>query len=342
MSKRDYSLDFLRVIACILVIVIHVANIYCRAYASIDDINYIGAVIFNAIARISVPIFFMISGALLIKNSEFDMKKYFKRIWRLLFALIIWNIFYYLFNFYYLGTSSNLFDTFIESFFVPTKRHLWFIYAIIGIYIALPFVQKMCHNLSEKEENLFMGLYLFFVGFVYVFRKEFNQTIDNPIPIIQATYYLGYFVIGHILYKRVSDNKIDKKWNKYLILLPIVCLTITILYTLKLSGESHSFDNTYLAYRSIFYILSSVSIFLLFVMYKEKFKYSKLIASISNLSFGIYLIHPVFQNIITENIAITQQLTYIYIPVYTLIIFLCAYFSAWIISKIPYLNKILG
>ena len=65
--KRDYSLDFLRVVACILVIVIHVANVYCRAFTSIEQVNYVGAVIFNAIARISVPVFFMISGALLIK-----------------------------------------------------------------------------------------------------------------------------------------------------------------------------------------------------------------------------------------------------------------------------------
>ena len=87
--KRDYSLDFLRVVACILVIIIHVANVYCRSYTNIDQINYIGAVIFNVVARISVPIFFMISGALIVKETKFDMKKYIKRIWRLVFALIV-------------------------------------------------------------------------------------------------------------------------------------------------------------------------------------------------------------------------------------------------------------
>ena len=46
--------------------------------------------------------------------------------------------------------------------FEPTKRHLWFMYAIIGIYIVLPFVQKMCKNLSKVEENLFMVLWAFF------------------------------------------------------------------------------------------------------------------------------------------------------------------------------------
>ena len=59
----------------ILVIVIHMSNFYCRAYGDISNVSYLGATIFNGLARISVPIFFMISGALLIKG-EHDDKKY--------------------------------------------------------------------------------------------------------------------------------------------------------------------------------------------------------------------------------------------------------------------------
>ena len=241
--KRDYSLDFLRIVACILVIVIHVANVYCRAYTNIDSVNYIGAIIFNTIARVSVPIFFMISGALLIKPSEFNIKKYLQRIWRLLFALIAWNFIYFLFNKYYLENDLNFYDSFIESFVEPTKRHLWFMYAIIGIYIILPFVQNMCKNLSKQEENLFMGLWLFFVGVVYIIKLELKLEINYLIPIIQGTYYLGYFVVGSILYRRISEKKLDNKWHKFLILLSIMCYVITIVGSCYLSFKHDKYYN---------------------------------------------------------------------------------------------------
>ena len=340
--KRDYSLDFLRVIACILVIVIHIANVYCRAYSNITEVNYIGAVIFNTIARISVPIFFMISGALLIKETSFDMKKYLKRIWRLLFALIVWNLIYFIFNNLYLGETVKFQDAFVNSFFEPTKRHLWFMYAIIGLYIALPFIQNMCKNLTKTEENLFMGLWTFFVGILYIIKLELKLDVDYPIPIVQATYYLGYFVVGHILYKRVNEIEKTKKYSKYLLLIPLVCFAITIIQTCNLSFKYDKYYNLLLAYRSILYMLSSISIFLLFIMNKENFKANKLVASISGLSFGIYLMHPIFQNIITENIKIIEQSSYLFIPIYSIIIFILSYISCFIIKKVPLLNRILG
>lgn len=341
MKERNHSLDYLRAISCFLVIIIHIANVYCRAYTKITEINYVGAVIFNSIARISVPIFFMISGALLIKNNEFNMKKYLKRIWRLVLALIVWNLIYFIFNHCYLGESGSFLDAAIESFFEPAKRHLWFMYAIIGIYIALPFIQNMCKNLSKTEENLFIGLWMFFVGIVYIINLKLKTEVSYPIPIIQATYYLGYFIVGHFLSKRVNELNL-KKWNKYLWLIPIVCFAIIILSTCNLSFKYDKYYKSMLGYRSIFYMLSSISIFLLFIINKEKFKENKLVLSISNLSFGIYLMHPIFQNIITNHINIIEQSSYIFIPIYSLIIFILTYLSCFIIKKIPILNKILG
>ena len=60
MAKRDYRLDLLRVISMIMVVIIHIANYYCRAFYDIDKISYLGALIFNTISRISVPFFFMV------------------------------------------------------------------------------------------------------------------------------------------------------------------------------------------------------------------------------------------------------------------------------------------
>ena len=67
-SKREYSFDILRVISMCMVIIIHVSNVYSRSYGIISNKSFLFSLIFNTISRISVPIFLMISGALLLER----------------------------------------------------------------------------------------------------------------------------------------------------------------------------------------------------------------------------------------------------------------------------------
>ena len=53
-------------ISCFFVIVIHVTNYFCRAYGEITQSEYLFALLLDTLARVSVPCFFMISGALLL------------------------------------------------------------------------------------------------------------------------------------------------------------------------------------------------------------------------------------------------------------------------------------
>ena len=57
-------------ISCIFVIVIHVTNYFCRAYGEITQSEYLFALLLDTLARVSVPCFFMISGALLLGREE--------------------------------------------------------------------------------------------------------------------------------------------------------------------------------------------------------------------------------------------------------------------------------
>jgi len=99
MRKRDNRLDLLRVISMIMVVIIHIANYYCRAFNDIDKISYLGALIFNTISRISVPFFFMISGATLL-NKEYDKQKNNDRIIRKFITLFVITVVYFIWDKY--------------------------------------------------------------------------------------------------------------------------------------------------------------------------------------------------------------------------------------------------
>ena len=92
-QKREYAFDALRVIAMIMVVVIHVANVYTRSFSSISSSSYVVSLIFSTFSRVSVPIFFMISGALLL-DRKFDTKKYLKRIKKFILLIIVWDLVY--------------------------------------------------------------------------------------------------------------------------------------------------------------------------------------------------------------------------------------------------------
>ena len=154
MKEKDEKLDVLRVMSMFLVIIIHLANYYCRAYHVISIPSYIGAIIFNAIARVSVPIFFMISGALLL-SKPYDAKKNIARIKKMLITTILFTIVYLLWDHFFMGKKIT---HIIGLLTTPERSMLWFLYAIIAIYIALPFTKCMVDNMKEREDKLFIIL----------------------------------------------------------------------------------------------------------------------------------------------------------------------------------------
>lgn len=62
--KRDTRLDILRIISIVLIIIIHITNRYCLKFPQISNNDYLICLIYNAISRVCIPIFFMISGSL--------------------------------------------------------------------------------------------------------------------------------------------------------------------------------------------------------------------------------------------------------------------------------------
>ena len=344
MKEKKINIEYLRVLAIILTITIHVSNIYFYNFTKINNVGFLISVVFASISRICVPLFFMISGMLLIKE-KFDKKKYLKRITRFILLLIIWSIIYVITN---KTLNGNILVKIVYTIFNPSKTqgHLWFMYAIIGLYISLPFIQSMCQNMNKEKENLFLLLWGILSGIIVIlvpvarYITKSNIDIIYPIPIINATYYLGYFICGYILGNRYEKEKNNKKINTICIISFIISSLITIFVTYYLSIKNNSLYEPMMWYRSMFTIISSVSIFVLFIANSDKFKNS-LITNISGLTFGVYLIHMIFLNIIKDNIRVISYNPIIFIPLITISVYLVSILSCYIIKKIPVLKKII-
>ena len=347
MKERKINIEFIRVFAIIMTVMIHVSNLYLYSYPKISNDYYLITLIFNCISRICVPLFFMVSGIFLI-NEEFDKKKYFKRIKKFILLLVVWSIIYFLIKNFNSLSWNKVLNTFVNSFYNAdyTSKHLWFMYAIIGLYIALPFIQNMCKGMDKYQENLFLILWVCFSGLISIvvpISRGITHTsvdISYPIPIINAAYYLGYFVAGHILYERFKNYKVNRKVNLICLFTYILSTLIMISVTYILSVNKHGVFDSMLWYRSIFTIISSASIFILIVMNEGSFK-SKFILKLSKLSFGVYLLHDIFVIFIKGNINIINYNPLI-IPIVTLIIYLISLLFVYVLNKIPILKKLVS
>ena len=88
MKEKNYNLELIRLISFILVIVIHVTNYFCRDYGEITQGEYVFSLALDTAARVSVPCFFMISGALLLGRQE-PLRKHVRRLARFLIVLSV-------------------------------------------------------------------------------------------------------------------------------------------------------------------------------------------------------------------------------------------------------------
>lgn len=348
MKERRINIEFIRVFAIIMTIVIHVSNVYIYSFNSISNTDYLVSVIFNCMSRICVPLFFMVSGIFLI-DEKYDRKKYLKRVFRFVILLIVWSIVYY---FGIDGYKHYDFLTFcINSLFNAemSSRHLWFMYAIIGIYIALPFIQSMVKNLDKEKENLFLILWMIISGGVVIYVPlareilKYDVDIAYPVPILGATYYLGYFISGYILYNRfkgLKDTVKIKKINFWCIFSYICSTIISILGMHFISLIKGIVYDSVIWYRSIFIVIAAFSLFIMIIVNEDKIK-NKFILNLSSLSFGVYLIHYLFLFNIKQYVNIIEYNPLIYIPYLSFLIYLLSVFSSFIIKKIPLINKLI-
>ena len=327
-TKREYAFDLLRVIAMIMVIVIHVSNVYSRNFGIIDNSSFLLSLFYNTISRISVPIFFMISGSLLL-DKKINIKKYIKRLLKFILLIIVWDIIYLIWEYFYLGIT---YDKFYMLIIEPYRAHLWFLYTILIIYIFQPLMWKILEKLNKPLKILLLVIWLSLST-----ASIFNSTIAQIFSIFSS---VGFFILGKYIYDWVKNNDL-RKYNLLFVLIMILSYIVSITLNYVFSLKYNQFYNLFFAYRTPFIILASFSFFILIVSNYKKDTINKMVIKLSDLSLGVYLIHGIFLDI-TVNIFMYNSLNSIIgIPIFSIIIFILSVISVSILKKIKVLKKII-
>ena len=166
-NNRVVFLDWLRVIACLMVMVVHssecmYSNDYSFSFPS--ELGRWSVCLINGFVRPAVPLFLIASAYLLIPLHT-DTKTFFrKRFVRVVIPFVVWLSMYAVLpgfwgEFTTEEVRSNLADIFIN--FIPRASHLWFVYMLLGIYLIMPVISPWLERVSRREEEVFLGIWLF-------------------------------------------------------------------------------------------------------------------------------------------------------------------------------------
>lgn len=322
---RNFHLDQMRVISCIMVIAIHVCNIYNRAFPDLSQIDYSIAAFINSFSRISVPIFFMVSGVLMA-GREPNIKKSLDRFLKYFIITIFWCAFYFLWTKLYLNDTYDFHDILTT----PTSKHLWFLYALLSIYLALPLIQTLIRNLSDKI--LYYMLILFAVSIFGGYILEFiGVSVKYPIAIISQNQYLFFFILGYVLH-----NKKHKISGWFFI---VGCLAAAIC-TIIVSYIEGNHNEVIFQYRNPMLVLASISAFIIMLRLPKSIPqaWEKFVRHVSDNSFGIYVFHAVFLNIIDKEFIMYKVPAWFGILLFVTIIFILSDIFVNIFRKIKYIN----
>lgn len=288
MKKRLDYLDGLRIFAILSIILLHVLLTFRYKYFPISKNYYTLYTILDSFTRMGVPIFFMLSGALMLsKKEEKNYITYFKkRIIKLVIAYYLFSIIYLLYDIKinHVSTTPFIAMEWITSSYV--KHHLWYLPVIIMIYLLIPFMKKLVDNLSKKElETLIIVLFLFgnMTFFGSVVTEKLKHMLLKQFIFPDLMIYMNYLFMGYYLYKY------DVKIKKYHILLSILSIILLPVFTIWLSEEA--VIDTLLNSLSPLVVFPSITIFLLFKNHYPKIKCQAWINKCTYCVFYVYLIH---------------------------------------------------
>lgn len=325
MRKRIFYLDVVRVLACLMVIVQH---------SPMADV--VSSVLLSASGFLTYPccpLFFMVSGALLLPMDSCSTETFIrKRLSKVLWPTLVWT-------FLYLGQRIVKEDavSFTNILSIPFSAQgsgiLWFMYVMIGLYLITPIFSPWLRSASRREVELF--LLLWGVTLLYSHIEGYLQIAPGYNNVLYYFGgYSGYFVLGYYLHRYV---KVGGLVVALMLFVPIVLYGI-----LKFMGVEFSFS----AYTSILTASMATAWFLVirkvcdrFALSAERFPY---FVTISNLSFGIYLMHIVVLGIawtICSRLGIVSLSQIIVATVFT---FILSCVISWCVSRMPYAQYIIG
>ncbi|MBE5254316.1 acyltransferase [Mixta mediterraneensis] len=284
MPQKIYWIDNLRAIACLMVIVIHTTTWYITGPMAVTGLRWDIANLLNAASRVCVPLFFMISGYLFFGERSAQPRH--------MLRLVLCLLFYSAVSLAYITWLTPISEgrSLLKMLQKPVFYHLWFFFALIGIYLLSPLIQV------KAVKTRYVAL-LVAVLAVLANPNTVNQSLGSfhwlPVNLYvsgDSIYYLLYALLG----RAIGTMDTEKRGMTWLAASGfILCVTGITLGTRQALEINGAFNDTWYLYCGPLVFIAAIC---LLVLCKNAFHRRTLpgLAIIARYSLPIYGFHALF------------------------------------------------
>ena len=278
-TNRVSYIDALNVFSCFSVIALHCNGVF-HYYTRTALWNY--SAIIQVIFYCAVPVFFMLSGATLLRYYErySTTTFYKKRAKKTLLPYLFFSLLFYVVH-CTIKTTEDIESINFLQMIVSGKipyGDFWFFIPLFMLYLFMPALSKIT-MLARKQLIFICGIMVFFQG-IYPIMAHFLdlQTITAPIG-----GYALYMFLGVLLH----ENDFEKDNRIYFSVVSLALIAFATRLYLFLEYANHRID-LLMSYFGLYAIIPSMAIFMTFKRYFNKS--NDTFKLLSSLSFGVYLI----------------------------------------------------
>ena len=344
--KKRISLEIIRIIAICMVIFNHTGEngfeMFRTAYGT--PLWYF-VILLDIVSKAGVPLFFMISGALLLDKEETLKELFVKRILRYGVIILLFSFIYYVRLYIHhpeYGFSMKYFFTYIYStpFIIP----YWFLYSYLSFLLILPVLRAVVKSLKENE-------YLWILGFSVVlwmspvWEKVFSLEPINISNGLNATFVI-FPVLGYGISNVISEKYFDFKSRVTFIvafILGWLCSIYMNIIEFKESGELSGTNIDRFAW------IPAIGVFYFIIYYFDKrtVKIPELMKYVISIVSGGVFCTYLFEDMLRSDIFLylfdlvsgnTTKLL-MCIP-YTLCIIICGVIMSELFNRIPIIKRL--
>lgn len=191
MEIRYSFYDLLRLLACLMIVVIH-----SPLPGKVGD-----GVFLSSISYLTAPgigLFFMVSGALLLPVKLDTRSFLWRRFVKIAIPTVIWTLFYLCFNVWMKDGTITWREILSVPFSAQGNPVFWFIYILLGMYLLAPILSPWLAVANRKEIDFYLCFWA--VSLCYpILRLFVDINLSNTGILYYFSGYVGYFLLGYYL-----------------------------------------------------------------------------------------------------------------------------------------------
>ena len=340
-GKKVY-LEIIRIIAIMLVVLNHIDINYYYYHHTHNPATFFISLVVTVLCTIDVPLFFMVSGALLLGKNESVKDVYKKRILRFAICILIFSILQYVVkSFRGQITDPSLSDFVLKVLSGNIQETYWFLYEYLGILMILPLLRKMAQGMDDTE-----FLYLFWLRIIIniIFSINSPQISDavngswrDSIQCVLS--YSWYMLMGYYVENRFSHENKQVHSELYFmsgIVLPVILVSVQYLSKGSLNDGITGMTTPFCAV-------------VCFLAIKNKYvdnsnnRINRIVVLLGSLTFGVYLTEwyarwlllPMYIYMTNHTIGIIAS------ALYWLLSLVMAFGFSFVLKRIPLIKRII-